>query len=99
RPKHFQDIMVSVVLKSMVHDHEFAEYPIGSLMHDHFEFESPQGILGRIANLLFVTSYMGRLLVRRNQVLKQLAESVEGNRYFRPLTFKTIAAPPGPERR
>ena len=81
RPKHFQDVMVSGAFKSMVHDHDFAEGPTGTVMRDRFEFESPLGILGRIADWLFLTSYMRRFLVRRNAVLRQLAESTEGSRY------------------
>ena len=83
RPKHFQDVMISGAFKRMVHDHEFAAHPEGTLMRDRFEFESPLGILGRIANGLFLASYMRRFLVRRNHVLKQLAESAEGNRYLK----------------
>ncbi len=84
RPKHVQDIMVSGAFKSMVHDHQFAEHPAGTLMRDRFEFESPLGLLGRIANWLFLTSYMRRFLVRRNEVLKGLAESAGGNPYLPP---------------
>lgn len=82
RPKHFQDIMVSGAFKRMVHDHEFAEHPTGTLMRDRFEFQSPLGILGRIADWLFLTNYMRRFLVQRNEVLKQLAESAEWRRYL-----------------
>ena len=66
----------------MVHDHEFAEGPTGTVMRDRFEFESPLRILGRVADWLFLTSYMRRFLVRRNAVLKELAESTEGSRYL-----------------
>ena len=55
RPRHFQDIMISGAFKSMVHDHEFAEHPTGTLMRDRFEFASPLGILGKIADGLFLT--------------------------------------------
>ena len=55
-PKHFQDVMVSGAFKRMVHDHEFADHPTGTLMSDRFEFESPLGILGKIADWLFLTS-------------------------------------------
>ena len=81
-PQHFQDIMVSGAFKRMVHDHEFAERPTGTLMRDRFEFTSPLGILGRIADWLFLESYMRRFLVRRNEVLKQLAESAEWRCYL-----------------
>jgi ligand-binding SRPBCC domain-containing protein len=82
RPKHFQDVMISGAFKRMVHDHAFAEHPTGTMMCDRFEFESPLGFLGRIVDWLFLTSYMRRFLVRRNEVLKRLAESSEGNRYL-----------------
>jgi ligand-binding SRPBCC domain-containing protein len=81
-PNHFQDIMISGAFKRMAHDHEFAEELAGTVMRDRFEFESPLGILGRMADWLFLTSYMRRFLVRRNAVLRQLAESTEGSRYL-----------------
>lgn len=81
-PKHFQDIMVSGAFKRMVHDHEFADHPAGTLMRDRFEFQSPVGILGRIVDALFLTSYMRRFLVQRNEILKRLAESEEWRRYL-----------------
>src|SRR4051812_29430012 len=48
RPSRFQDIMVSGAFKSMKHDHEFIAQPPGTLMIDHFEFESPFGVVGRM---------------------------------------------------
>lgn len=81
RPKHFQDTMISGAFNRMVHDHEFAEHPMGTLMRDRFEFEAPLGFLGRIAEWLFLTSYLRRFLARRNEVLKQLAESEAWRRY------------------
>ncbi|MBN8247085.1 MAG: SRPBCC family protein [Verrucomicrobia bacterium] len=80
-PSHFQDIMISGVFRSMAHDHAFEVHPEGTLMRDRFEFSSPLGILGRIAERLFLTSYMRRFLLRRNAVLKQLAESGDWGRY------------------
>ncbi len=82
RPRHFQDTLVSGAFSSMVHDHWFNEQPDGTLMRDRFEFTSPLGILGKIANGLFLTSYMRAFLVRRNAVLKQLAESEGWRRYI-----------------
>jgi ligand-binding SRPBCC domain-containing protein len=48
--------MISGAFKRMVHDHEFAEHATGTLMRDRFEFTSPLGILGKIADWLFLTS-------------------------------------------
>ena len=81
RPFRFQDIMVSGAFKSMKHDHEFIAQSPGTLMVDRFEFESPFGILGRVVDRVFLASYMRRFLVRRNQVLKNLAESGDWKKY------------------
>jgi ligand-binding SRPBCC domain-containing protein len=82
RPKHFQDIMISGAFKSMAHDHTFADHREGTLMSDRFEFKSPLGILGAIVDRLFLAPYMRRFIVRRNEILKQLAESKEWSRYL-----------------
>jgi ligand-binding SRPBCC domain-containing protein len=82
RPRHFQDVMISGAFKRMAHDHTFAEHPNGTVMSDRFEFRSPLGILGAIADWVFLASYMRRFIVRRNKVLKQLAESGDWNRYL-----------------
>lgn len=82
RPQHFQDIMVRGAFKRMRHDHDFVEHANGTVMIDRFEFQSPFGILGRIANRLFLIAYMRRFLVRRNAVLKELAESKAWSRYL-----------------
>ena len=81
RPCRFQDIMVSGAFKSMSHDHEFIAQPPGTLMVDCFEFESPFGILGRIVDRVFLFGYMRRFLMRRNQALKNLAESEDWRKY------------------
>lgn len=82
RPFRFQDVMVSGAFKSMKHDHEFIAEAPGTLMVDRFEFESPLGILGRIGDRAFLAGYLRRFLVRRNQVLKTLAESEDWKKYL-----------------
>jgi ligand-binding SRPBCC domain-containing protein len=82
RPFRFQDSMVSGAFKSMKHDHEFAEHPPGTLMIDRFEFESPFGVLGRVFDRMFLFGYMRRFLLRRNTILKRLAESEDWRRYL-----------------
>ena len=82
RPRRFQDIMLAGEFKSMKHDHEFIAQSPGTLMVDRFEFESPFGILGRTVDRVFLSGYMRRFLVRRNQVLKNLAESEDWRKYL-----------------
>ena len=82
RPSHFQDVMVRGAFKRMVHDHTFVEAPFGTQMIDRFEFESPFVILGRLADWIFLESYMRRFLVQRNMQLRELAESEDWRKYL-----------------
>ena len=76
RPTYFRDSMVRGAFKRIDHDHIFEAVPSGTLMKDVFEFESPLGLLGKLADWLVIARYLRRLLEERNQVLKQLAEAV-----------------------
>jgi ligand-binding SRPBCC domain-containing protein len=80
-PNHFTDIMIEGAFKSFTHEHYF--YPIlnQTMMRDIFTFQSPGGILGDVANYLFLSNYMTRLLLKRNEVIKQIAEGIQGNRF------------------
>jgi hypothetical protein len=44
-------------------------------MRDRFTFAAPLSVLGSIAEQLFLRRYMDRFLRRRNEILKQVAES------------------------
>jgi len=74
-PNHFTDEMVEGAFKSIKHKHLFYAVDGKTLMKDIFVFVSPFGILGKLANFLFLTSYMKRLLEERNGVIKEAAES------------------------
>lgn len=78
RPFTFEDIMLRGAFKSMKHIHTFREAANGTLMIDEFQFEAPLGLLGRLAEKLFLTAYMTRLLTTRNNVLKNVAEAKAG---------------------
>jgi len=45
-------------------------------MIDHIAFHAPLGLLGKLAETLFLTRYMKKLLLTCNIYLKQVAESV-----------------------
>ena len=76
-PYHFTDEMVDGAFKSFRHEHIFEEKNGQTLMTDHFDYTAPYGILGVIANGLFLKRYMISLLSKRNQVIKEFAESGE----------------------
>jgi ligand-binding SRPBCC domain-containing protein len=78
RPTHFRDCMVSGAFRRIDHDHFFETAPQGgTLVRDVFDYEAPLGVLGRLADRLFLERYMRNLLEARNQVIKRLAEAVE----------------------
>ena len=77
RPHHFRDVMLQGVFRRMVHDHDFEARDGGAIMRDRFAFEAPLGWLGRIAERVFLTGYMRRFLLRRNVILKRVAEGEE----------------------
>ena len=77
RPKMFKDVMLKGAFKSMKHLHKFKKEGNNTKMIDEFEFESPFGIIGRLANSLFLKNYMTNFLIERNKELKTYAESEE----------------------
>ena len=74
RPRLFVDEMVRGAFRSFVHAHEFIAEGDVTRMIDRFEFESPFGILGRIADSLLLTAHMRRFLIERASELKRAAE-------------------------
>jgi ligand-binding SRPBCC domain-containing protein len=75
KPSSFTDEMVTGDFKSMKHEHHFKQIENGTLIIDILNFESPYGNLGKLANTLFLTSYLKKLLEHRNQIIRQYAES------------------------
>ncbi len=75
RPDIFVDEMTKGIFKSMCHQHLFLEENNSTLMIDIFEFESPMGFLGKLANRLFLKRYLERFIVERNTHIKEIAEN------------------------
>jgi hypothetical protein len=64
-------------------DHLFQTLPSGATeMKDHFFIAAPIPLLGPLAEILFLRRYMLALLRERNDVIKQIAESSEWQRYL-----------------
>ena len=61
-PNYFVDEMVSGAFKSFKHEHIFQQKGNQTLMIDKFYFQSPYGIIGKLANRLFLKKYMTNLL-------------------------------------
>ena len=75
KPKYFTDEMIKGAFTKFKHEHHFIELNKGTLMIDFFDYKSPLGILGKLADILFLKKYMTKLLTKRNLVVKEFAES------------------------
>lgn len=75
KPIFFIDEMIKGDFKSFNHGHHFKAAENGTIMIDLVNFETPYGIAGKIANRIFLKSYIEKLLVKRNNVIKDYAET------------------------
>ena len=75
RPRMFVDEMQRGAFKRWHHTHTFEARGEGTLMTDDADYASPLGLLGRIADRLFLERYMTRLLQVRNAHIKKVAEA------------------------
>ena len=84
KSKEFEDEMISGAFSKMKHTHTFLTEKNHTIMSDRFEFEAPLGILGRLAEKLFLTRYIKSFLLKRNSELKEMAESNHWEQYLTP---------------
>src|ERR671910_3348344 len=75
RPHLFEDRMVRGAFQAFRHLHAFQPVEDGTLMTDVFAYRAPLGPLGRLAERLFLTRYLRRLLTARAAFLKACAEN------------------------
>ena len=71
----FTDRMERGAFKRFTHTHLFESDGVNTLMRDEFDYTSPFGILGVLADKLFLEKYMAGFLAERNSMIKQVAES------------------------
>lgn len=76
-PYFFNDEMVSGSFKSFMHEHIFEQKDGIVIMTDIFSYKSPLGMLGQLADALFLNTYMTNLLTERNRIVKEFAENPE----------------------
>jgi len=82
RPHRFRDSMVKGAFKRFDHDHFFETKNSQTIMKDVFDYDSPLGFLGNIADALFLENYMTELLESRNALIKTVAESDDWRKYI-----------------
>lgn len=74
-PDFFIDEMIRGDFKSFHHEHHFKSAANGTIMIDLLNFETPYGTFGKIINRLFLRSYLEKFLIKRNEVIKEYAET------------------------
>ena len=74
-PGYFCDEMQRGAFKTMRHEHYFEPEGASTIMRDVFEFTSPLGFLGKIADVLVLSAYLRRFLEQRGAVVKYYAET------------------------
>jgi ligand-binding SRPBCC domain-containing protein len=74
-PEYFVDEMVCGAFRSMRHEHWFTQKDDVCVMEDVFCFRSPLGVIGTMFDAVILAPYMRRFLQRRNQHIRDIAES------------------------
>ncbi len=82
-PRRFRDSMVKGAFRRFDHDHFFEMKDSQTIMKDVFDYDSPLGFLGNIADALFLENYMTKLLESRNAMIKTVAESDDWKKYIK----------------
>ena len=72
---YFTDQQVSGAFKRFFHEHIFEEKQGNTVMTDRFDYTSPLGFLGKLADFLFLKKYMLGFLLERNALIKDYAEN------------------------
>ncbi len=75
RPNFFVDEMVNGAFKNFRQEHHFTDLNGGTFLKDFFDYKSPLGVLGKLAENLFLKKYMTDLLGIRNSIVKEFAAS------------------------
>jgi ligand-binding SRPBCC domain-containing protein len=73
-PNRFVDEMEKGAFKRFYHVHEFIEKANGTLMIDTFDYTSPFGLVGKLADRVFLEQYMKEFFITRNRYIKKIAE-------------------------
>ncbi|MBI2729918.1 MAG: SRPBCC family protein [Sphingobacteriales bacterium] len=71
----FTDEMIKGDFKSFQHQHHFKQIENGTIIIDIINYEMPYGIIGQLVNGFYLHRYLESLIKKRNEVIKEYAES------------------------
>ncbi len=74
-PIFFADEMVKGAFARFRHEHYFKNSSDTIILIDIFDYTSPFGIFGKLADFLFLKKYMTNFLIERNNIIKDFAET------------------------
>lgn len=74
----FTDKMIKGDFKSFEHQHFFKPADNGTIVIDIINYETPYGWLGELVNKFYLNSYLEKLIIHRNDVIKEYAVSEKG---------------------
>ena len=74
-PVFFEDKMIKGAFKKIEHKHFFEQQGMHTIMKDEFYFEAPFGIIGKVVARMILVPYLKKLLILRNKMIKEVAES------------------------
>ncbi len=61
--------------ESAIHDYYFYDIGDETVMVNHFYYKLKLGLMGEIANLLFLEKYLNKTISKRNDLLREYAET------------------------
>lgn len=76
RPRRFVDEMVEGAFVSLRHVHDFLPHDGGTLIRDTLEWRTPLGLLGRVADRLFLARHMRWFVTTKQRHLREIAEAL-----------------------
>lgn len=74
-PRYFRDEQIKGIFKFIIHDHYFESQNGITIMKDIFNFQSSFGFLGKLLDKYLLTKYLTELLIQRNKIIKEFAET------------------------
>jgi ligand-binding SRPBCC domain-containing protein len=75
KPALFIDEQAKGDFRMLKHVHHFKPCDNGTIMIDLLSFETPYGAVGRLFNAVYFNRYMRNLVTRRNNTIKEYAET------------------------
>jgi len=73
-PEYFADEMIKGHFKYFRHEHTFVTQNGHTVMIDFLQYKTPFGIFGKLFNKLLLKKHLEDFLLKRNEMLKNLAE-------------------------